>query len=66
MFPVEVDPAWYDKYWYSNRPRRQRRYLSGAMARFAVLVVLLAGSGVALSYFEAQSSAVGGQDWERE
>ena len=47
MFPFEVDPGWHENYWYSDRPRpQQRRAFSGNVARFAVLVLLLAGSGV--------------------
>jgi hypothetical protein len=68
MFPneFEVDPGWYDAYWYSDRPRPKRRTFAGSLARFAVLAVLLAGSGVALSYFEARSDASGAHDWEQE
>ncbi len=54
------------RYWYSDRLRPKRGSQRGALARFAVLVVLLAGSGVALSYFEARSGAGGVQDWEQE
>ena len=42
MFPLQVDPKWYENYWYSNRPRPRRRSFGGSLARFAMLVGLLA------------------------
>ena len=53
MFPApfEVDPKWYEKYWYSERPRPKRRTFGRSLARFGVLVALLAGSSVLLSKF---------------
>ena len=49
MFPLKVDPGWYGDHWYSARPRKQRKVLSASLGRFAVLVLLLAGSGAVLS-----------------
>jgi hypothetical protein len=72
MLPHDVDPGWYDAYWWTDRPRKKRRSLAGSLARFAVLIVLLAGGGMALSYFHvhsaasAASAASGAQDWEQE
>ena len=67
MFPFEVDPGWYGNYWYSDRPRpQQRRAFSGNVARFAVLVLLLAGSGVVLSHVHDKANASVYQDWEEE
>jgi hypothetical protein len=68
MFPFEyeVDPGWYDAYWFNDRRRLKHRPFAGSLARFAVLAVLLAGSGVALSYFEARNDASGAHDWEQE
>ena len=64
MFPFQVDPAWYEEFWLTNRPER-RRSLSGNLARLAVVVALLAGGGVALSHINANQSS-GYQDWEQE
>ena len=51
MFPFEVDPGWYGDHWYSDRPRHSNAEPSPpAWRRFAVLVLLLAGSGVVLSH----------------
>ena len=44
MFPLEVDPGWYEKYWLSEQPRPKRRPFARHLARFAVVVVLLAGT----------------------
>jgi hypothetical protein len=66
MFPLVVNPGWYDAYWFSDRPQPERRSLSGSLARFAVLVVLLAGSGLVLEHFHDQHAAGGYQDWEVE
>ncbi len=53
MFPApfNVDPKWYENYWYSGRPRPKRRTLRRSLARFGALVALLAGSSVLLSQF---------------
>ncbi len=59
MFPF-VDPGWYEEYWYSNRPRPKRRRLSSSFARFAVLVGLLLGSGLALKHFHSGTAQVAG------
>jgi hypothetical protein len=51
MFPApfNVDPKWYENYWYSVRPRPKRRTFRRSLARFGALVALLAGSSVLLS-----------------
>lgn len=51
MFPApfNVDPKWYEHYWYSGRPRPKRRTFRRSLARFGALVALLAGSSVLLS-----------------
>jgi len=64
MFPLQVDPRWYEIYWYTDRPRPKRRAFSSSLARLAVLVALLSGSGAVLSHFHAQSSASTHQDRE--
>jgi hypothetical protein len=66
MLPHQVDPGWYDAYWWTDRPCPKRRSLTGSLVRFAALVFLLAGGGVVLSYFEAQSAPSSAQDWEQE
>jgi hypothetical protein len=66
MFPIKVDPRWYDTYWNSDRPQLKRRPLAGSVVRFAVLVGLLAGSGAALSYLQYHRAAGSAQDWEQE
>lgn len=33
MFPIQVDPEWYRRYWYSDRPRRMRRPLRDHLFR---------------------------------
>jgi hypothetical protein len=66
MFPLKVDPGWYGDHWYSARPRKQRKVLSASLGRFAVLGLLLAGSGVVLSHVNDQSDTSGYQDWEQE
>lgn len=52
MFPF-VDPGWYEKYWFSEPPQPRRSSLPRKLARFAVVVAVLAGGGVALSHFSA-------------
>jgi hypothetical protein len=66
MFPLEVDPGWYGKYWLSERPQPQRRPFARHLARFAVVVVLLAGGGAVLSHFHSDHNGNGYQDWEQE
>jgi hypothetical protein len=36
MNPFQVDPRWYEKYWYGDEERRRRRPLAGV----AILLVL--------------------------
>ena len=66
MLPFAVDPEWYDTYWLTERPHRKRQPLRTDMARLAVVVVLLAGSGVVLEHLHAQGDWGGYQDWEQE
>jgi hypothetical protein len=66
MYRFEVGPGGYDSFWCNARPRPKRRLLGAGLARFGVLVVLLAGSGLALSYFQAQGGAFGAHAWEQE
>lgn len=51
MFPApfNIDPNWYEKYWFGERAPPKRRVFRRGIARFAVLVALLAGGGVLLS-----------------
>jgi hypothetical protein len=55
MSPFAVDPEWYGKYWLTEQPRRKRQPLRANMARLAVVVVLLAGSGVVLNHLHVGS-----------
>jgi len=41
MHPFEINPGWYDTYWYSERPHRQPNVYSRGFARFAAIAVLL-------------------------
>ena len=49
--PFNVDPEWYENYWFGARPRPKRRTFGRSMMRFTVLVALVAGGGVLLSQF---------------
>jgi hypothetical protein len=62
MFPFENAPGWYEAYWYGNRAHPKRMRPAHGLARFAVLIVLLAGSGMALSHFHARPDAFGAHD----
>jgi hypothetical protein len=63
MFPpFNPDPGWFERYWYADRPKPKRRSLSRRLARFAVLVALLAGSGLVLSSHHQKDL----QNWEQE
>jgi hypothetical protein len=66
MFPIDVDPGWYDKYWLSDPPKPKRRPFDRPLARFAVVAALLAGGGVVLSEFHVDHDGSGYQDWEQE
>jgi hypothetical protein len=66
MFPLLVDPSWYENHWYGDRTPPRRRAVSRGLARFALLVVLLAGGGAVLSSVHVQRDAPGYQDWEME
>jgi hypothetical protein len=66
MFPLLVDPGWYESYWYGDRPPPRRRSVSPGLARLALLVVLLAGSGLVMASVHVQHDAPGYQDWEME
>lgn len=49
--PFEVDPDWYERYWYGERPRPKGRVPHRSWARVAVLVALFAGGSLLLSQF---------------
>ena len=66
MFPFDVDPDWYDRYWMTDRPQPRRRSFSRSLTRFAVVVVLMAGGGAALSHFYPDHGAAHYQGWEQE
>jgi hypothetical protein len=66
MFPLQVDPAWYEKFWLSERPQPKQRPFARNLARFAVVVALLAGGGAVWSHFHADTNGGGYQDWEQE
>ncbi len=66
MVPFAVDPGWYENYWLRDQPRPQPRLLNRRLGRFAVLVVLLTGSGFVLSQYHAHNRMTGLQNWEQE
>jgi len=66
MSSREVDPKWYDRHWYTDRPRPKRRSLTAGLVRFTVLAMLLASGGAALTLFHARGNADFAQDWEQE
>jgi hypothetical protein len=66
MFPYEVDPGWYEKYWLTERPRPPRRANTGRLARLAVVVALVVGGGAMLSRVHVHNNWGGYQDWEQE
>jgi hypothetical protein len=66
MLPFEVDPGWYEKYWYSEQPEPKRRAFPDSLAPLAVLAVLLAGGGVVLTHVHDSGNASAYQDWEQE
>jgi hypothetical protein len=66
MFPFYVDPRWYDKYWLTEQPYRNRPPRRANMARLVVVVVLLAGSGLILKHLDDLGAANGNQSWEEE
>jgi hypothetical protein len=59
MFHLEVDPDWYERFWYSNRPRPKRRPFASLVVRFALLVGLMGGGGAWLSLRHAQHAERG-------
>jgi hypothetical protein len=66
MFRYEVDPDWYEKYWFSDRPPVRRRPFSASLARFGVVVALVVGGSAMLSHYHANDVWHGYQDWEHE
>jgi hypothetical protein len=46
MFPLEVDPGWYDKYWLNDRPGPKRRPFSMSVTWFAAISGAFRGWGV--------------------
>jgi hypothetical protein len=66
MFPVNVDPGWYEKYWLSERPKPRPRSGYRLLKRVAVVVVLLAGGGAVLSHLHAHHGGDAYPDWEQE
>lgn len=66
MFPLQVDPHWYEDYWYGDRTPPRRRTAFRGLARFTLLVVLLAGGSAVLGSVHVQHDAPGYQDWEIE
>ena len=68
MFPpIEPDPGWYDRYWYSERPEPKRRSFVNSLARFGVLVAVLVGGGLVLANHHLKNDAnSGSHHWEQE
>ena len=68
MFPpFPPDPPRSGHYWYLEQPDPKRRSFSRSLARFAVLVALLAGCGLLLSSHHVPRDVSSGlQDWEQE
>jgi hypothetical protein len=66
MFQFEAIPGWYESHWHGDPPRSQRSAFTVSLAGFALLVLLLAGSGMVLSHVHGDGNESGYQDWEEE
>ena len=66
MFPWNVDPSWYEKYWLSEAPQPKHRSFPQHVARFAVLVAVVAGGGALLSHFHATRDVNAYPSWQQE
>ena len=66
MWPLQVDPSWYDRYWLTDSPPARRRPLARQVALLAVAVAVLSGGGAALRYLDSHHDASGYQSWEQE
>lgn len=53
MPSFEVNPGWYETFWYSERPNPKCRSFSHGLVGLAAIVVLLASSGVVLTYIHS-------------
>ncbi len=61
-----VDPGWYEAYWF-NEPRRSRLPKpTAAVARLAVVVMVLGGGAALLNHFHGMDPWQAYQQWERE
>jgi hypothetical protein len=66
MFPFDVDPGWYDKYWLTDRAPHWRKPRHAGLAGLIVLMALLAGSGLVLNQVHAKGIVSSYQAWEEE
>lgn len=67
MFPLQVDPGWYEKYWLTDRPPRKRASLARGLTRVAVVVAVFTLGGAVLHHYAAGHYDWSGyQDWEQE
>ncbi len=66
MFPFQVDPEWYEKHWWSDRPVPEGQSFAGNVVRFAVAAALLAGGGALLNQFKAGHDGGGQQVLEHQ
>ena len=48
MIPFNVDPSWYETYWYATDGRARSQSPSRLALRLATLVLLLSGGSLAL------------------
>lgn len=57
MLPHQVDPGWYDAYWWTDRPCPKRRSLTGSLVRFAALVFSAGGRRCGAELFRGAERA---------
>ena len=66
MFPLAIDPDWYEGYWLTDRPHPARRSFARGIAGIALLIGFLVGGNVLFSSLHNGQQASTYQDWEQE